>query len=384
MKTIRTIKCKVVASEHFDAAVVKYLAAACWVSEQVFESKELNSNRLSRELYGKVRKKFGIPSQLTCSLFRQVTATYKTQKALGKWSLATFKRPTLPLTHKRDFGRNRKGLTILGEPAILEHKAIPTTGWKDSKLKRVGKTWFLILAHEVEVPEPKSEGCIVGVDFGIKRLMVATNSANADTFFFKGGVLNHRRTCIRRARAAIQAVGSRSAHRLLRRMSGNEAAVTNDLLHCASKSLIGYAVSNGARRVVLEDLSNVRDSSLNKGKDLRSKIHRWPYANGQFKIAYKAQACGIATEFVNPANTSRGCAKCGHVSASNRKGLSFCCQKCDHQDDADRNASVNIRLRSIVAAQVGVTMRSLQPLKSSEPLDIVAGLSVTHGSLVSV
>jgi IS605 OrfB family transposase len=134
-------------------------------------------------------------------------------------------------------------------------------------------------------------------------------------------------------------------------MSGNEAAVTGHLLHVASKALVSYAVEVGAQRIVCEDLSNVRDAALKKGKDLRSKVHRWPYAKGQFFIAYKAAAAGIGFELVDPRNTSRGCPRCGYVSASNRKGLRFKCGQCGHQDDSDRNASKNIRLRSVLASQ---------------------------------
>jgi putative transposase len=384
LKATRTVKIKVEDASHLDAICVQYLAAACWVSRQVFESKELNSNRLSRAFYAVVREKFQIPSQLTCSLFRQVTASYKTMKSSGKWNLAVYSRPTMPLTYRRDILQNKKGVTILGSPVVLRHPAIPETGWKDSKIKRIGKQWFLCLAHEVEIPEPKTEGCIVGVDFGIKRLLVATNSANNRTFFFKGGMENHRRSCIRRERASIQSVGTRASRRLLRRMSGHEAAVTVSMLHRASKQLVGYAVANGARAIAVEDLSNIRDSSLSKGKDLRSKVHRWPYAQGQFFIAYKCAAAGISFEKVNPKNTSRGCPRCGEVSASNRKGLHFCCKKCGHKDDADRVGSENIRLRSVVASQCVSTTGSFEAPKSIGSVDINSGSCVPHGDLVLV
>jgi len=384
LKTIRTVKIKLADTSHMDAIVVRYLAAAGWVSRQVFASKELNSNRLHRAFYAVVREKFGLPSQLTCSLFRQVTASYKTLKAAGKWDLCVYKRPTMPLTYRRDLLRNRKGVTLLGKMVVLQHPRVPESGWKDSKVKRVGKVWYLCLAHEIEIQEPKTEGCIVGVDMGIQRMLTATNSANSKTFFFHGGVLNHRRSCIRRIRAAVQSVGTRSARRLLQRMSGHEAAVTGHLLHVASKALVSYAVEVGARRIVVEELSNIRDSSLSKGKDLRSKVHRWPYADMRFKIAYKAAAVGIELEAVSPRNTSRGCSACGHVSASNRKGLCFCCQKCGHKDDADRQASKNIRLRSVSIACNAAETGSLKAPKSNGSVDINSESCVPHGDLVLV
>lgn len=369
LKAIRTAKIKFSGDvEHYDALCIRYLDALNWLSPIVFKMKELNSGKLQKQFYGTVRDKFQIPSQLTCSLFRQVTATYKTAKSNNRWKLAVYRKPNVPVTYRRDFSRNKKGVTIFGKPVELIGPRVPKSGWKDSKIKRIGKQWYLILSHEIDIPEPKAKGCVVGVDFGVKRLMTATNSSNPKTFFFKGGRINHRRSCIRRTRAAVQSVGTKSSRRLLRRMSGNEAAVTDSLLHLAAKQLVSYAVSVGAQRIVVEDLSNIRDSSLKKGKDLRSKVHRWPYAQGQFFVQYKAAAQGIGFERVAPKNTSRGCPRCGHVSASNRKGLHFKCGRCGHQDDADRNAAENIRLRSVVASHCVDTTGSTKSPEIFDPL----------------
>ena len=369
MKAIRTVKIKFSGDErHYDVLCLRYLDALNWLSPIVFETKELNSGKLQKQFYGTVREKFQIPSQLTCALFRQVTATYKTAKSNKRWKLAVYRKPAIPVTYRRDFSRNRKGVTIFGKPVELIGPRIPDTGWKDSKIRRVRKQWYLILSHEIDIPEPKTKGCVVGVDFGVKRLMTSTNSNNPITFFFKGGRLNHRRSCIRRTRAAVQSVGTKSSRRLLGRMSGNEAAVTDALLHEASKKLVSYAVTVGAQRIVCEDLSNIRDSSLKKGKDLRSKVHRWPYAQGQFFVQYKAAAQGIEFELVDPRDTSRGCPRCGNVSASNRKGLHFKCGQCGHQDDADRNAAENVRLRSVVASHCVSTTGSTKSPEIYDPL----------------
>lgn len=365
MKAIRTIKLKVSGSTKADELLLIWLKAANWLSEIAFKTQELNSNRLAKAHYSNLRE-MGLPSQLACSLCKTVCATYKTAKSNKRWRLAKFSRNNVPVVWKRDFNRTKKGVTLWGELlAISDSRPLPEGAWKDSKIKRVGKQWFLCLAHEIEIPELKTSGCVVGVDMGIKRMLVATNSANAKSFFFHGGVLNHRRSCIRRTRAAVQSVGTKSSRRLLRRMSGHEAAVTGHLLHVASKALVGYAVEVGARKVVVENLENIRDSSLSKGKNLRSKVHRWPYADMRFKIAYKAAAVGIELEAVSPRNTSRGCSACGHVSASNRKGLHFCCQKCGHKDDADRQASKNIRARSVSIACNAMDTGSLKAPESS-------------------
>ena len=324
---------------------------ACnYVSTVVFKTKEINSIKLQQQHYTSVRKRFGLPSQLSCSTFKHVSSAFKTQKTQEKWQKTKFKSKAMPIIWKRDFSFSKsKGFCFWGKPIKINDKRLPPIEvWKDSKIKLVGNVWYLILAFSLEIPEPKTEGCIVGVDSGIKRIFTATNSANSKTFTFHGGELNSRRRHIRRVRSQIQAVGSRSSHRLLQRMSKHEASITALLMHTASKRLVVWAESVGARRIVMEKLANIREASCAKGKELRSGVHRWPYAQGQFFTQYKAHNKGIEFELVSPKNTSRGCPCCGHVDSRNRKGLNFRCLLCGFRGDADRVASVNIRNRSVV------------------------------------
>jgi putative transposase len=45
---------------------------------------------------------------------------------------------------------------------------------------------------------------------------------------------------------------------------------------------------------------------------------------------------------VDPRNTSRRCAACGHTDAENRHKTAFCCSSCGHGAHADINAAINI------------------------------------------
>ena len=364
MKVIRTTKIKISSSSKALEIIPNYLQALNWLSPIAFNSKELNSNHLAHVYYPTLREKFKLPSQLACSICKHITATYKTAKSNKKWKLAVFKNATLPLIWKRDFNKSGKGVTLWGEPIQMYHPYIPTNSWKDSKLKVVKNKMYLLLSYEKEVPDLKTQGCIVGVDSGIKRMLVASNSSNSKTFFFSGGSLNHLRKCIRLRRASVQAVGTRCARRLKGRLAHRERAITEHLLHVASKDLTSYAEKVGARVVVFEDLSNVREASLKKGQDLREKVCRWPYASLQFKAGYKLAEKGIETTIVNPAYTSQTCPRCGHIAKGNRIGLQFQCVACGHRGDADLTASENIRDRHILREQGFRRMGSVNPLGS--------------------
>ena len=69
---------------------------------------------------------------------------------------------------------------------------------------------------------------------------------------------------------------------------------------------------------------------------------------------------------VNPRNTSRQCAACGHIGAGNRESQAvFCCQSCGHQAHADTNAAINI-------LQLGLTRTG-----SATATPLAAGHAVT-------
>ena len=353
MKAIRAVKLKLVTNDsRFEMVSAAYLRAANWLSPIIFErGRPENPNKLSREFYGTVREKFNLPSQVTQSLFRQITATYHAAKSNGRWRLAVFKKPVLPLVWKRDYNLTIKyGLTIWGKPVEWRGPILPASAWRDSKLKKVKGVWYLILTVEIDIPEPKMTGSVVGVDSGIKNVFVAVGQSSNKTRYIKGGRLNHCRRCIRRTKSQVSSVGTPSAKRLLKRLSGREKAVTRQLLHVASKQLATWADSVNARVLVMEDLAGIRKGSK-KGKKFRASVHRWPYAQAQFYVGYKTAAKGIAFELVDPRYTSQACPRCGHTERGNRHSLSFLCMACGFADHADRVGATNVALRYVSLRQ---------------------------------
>ncbi|NJL70405.1 MAG: transposase [Candidatus Competibacteraceae bacterium] len=196
MKAIRTVKLKITSENpEFSEVAASYKDAANWLSLIVFKQRKPSTPaKLSRHFYGTVRQKFQLPSQVTCSLFRHVVATYRSMKSNGEWELAVYKKLNVPICWKRDFNLTSKGiLTVWGTPVTYQSRELPTGKWSDSKLKYFNHQWYLCLTIEVEVPEPKTTGTVVGVDSGIKNLLTATDRQSNKTLYISGSVLNHRR-----------------------------------------------------------------------------------------------------------------------------------------------------------------------------------------------
>lgn len=367
MKTTRTFKLKLISEDTKLLETSKnYLRAANWLSKIVFKAGVPSTPpSLSREFYGTVRDKFSLPSQLTCSLFRHVVSTYRIMKSNRHWNLAKYQKTNIPICWKRDFNISSKGLTIWGTPTNYKSQRLPEGKWSDSKLKLVNGNWYILLSIEVEIPELKTNGTTIGVDSGIKNILTATDRKSNETLYISGSVFNHRRLRIRQTRAKIASVGTQSSKRLLKRLSGKEKAVTRQLLHAASKRLVIFAESVGAKTIAMEDLTGIRKTKKNSKKQ-RAKNHRWPFAQCQFYIAYKANARGIGVDFVHPAYTSQSCPICGHTEEANRNGLLFRCVSCSFQDNADRIGSINIGLRLTLQRQAVEERAVYQPAYSND------------------
>ena len=76
---------------------------------------------------------------------------------------------------------------------------------------------------------------------------------------------------------------------------------------------------------------------------------------------YKAKREGVAVQYVDPRNTSRQCAACGHTDKAHRKPQSlFQYVSCGHVASADQNAAINI------AAKANVTSLSWRTMNCSK------------------
>jgi len=376
MKALRTYKLKIT-SKHikFDDISVNYRHAANWLSKIIHKrGKPSTPNKFSREFYSIVRHKFQLPSQVTCSLFRHVVSTYRSMKSNKKWELAIYKKVNVPLCWRRDFNISKtRGLTIWGEPVKYKARKLPEGRWSDSKLKLFHKQWYLCLTIEIDVPDLKQTGTIIGVDSGIKNLLTAVDKKSNKTKYISGNQLNHRRLCIRKTRAKVASVGTPSSKRLLKRLSGKEKSVTQELCHVASKQLVSFAQEVGAKTIVMEDLTGIRKSKKKMHRKQRARNHRWPFKQCQFFVEYKAAAKGMAVEYVSPAYTSQSCPVCGHCEEANRNGLKFRCKSCMYQDNADRTGAWNIALRSLFQRQAAEKRATCQ----------LAYSNVSHDSVTS-
>jgi putative transposase len=231
-----------------------------------------------------------------------------------------------------------------------------------------GRRWWVIIRC-VDVPAQRlpATGRQVGIDLGVSVLVATSDGAL---------ITNDRhaeRAAKRLARAqqdlATKQRGSKSRRRCVERVAAAHRRVRNrraDSLHQLSRRLVNdhdlivdekLFVSNLVRRPQPrpDGAGGYAPNGAAAKTGLNRCIHDAGWGNLLVMITSKAESAGRTVIAVDPRNTSRTCAHCGHVSAGNRRGAVFRCQACGHEAHADTNAAINIlragRAQQLSAAQ---------------------------------
>lgn len=365
------------------------------------QGKTSNVTRLHKGMYAELRARYHLPSQLACSVERQVAATYKglwtklkknVEHRRAKITKKRFKgldqpphysSPTVQYTYERDYtfqcdSRVSVG-TLNGRISVPyqgydKHLALIRQGATigDAKLwyDRQKKTFSLLVSLSIDVSEPASEPFkeVVGVDVGIRYLAV-TSTSTGKAGFHPGKRIRHKANHDARLRKRLQQKGTRGAKRRLRRIEQRERRLKQQANHCIAKQII---TQHPHALIGLQHVTDIRERT--KRKRRRRKKHgkgtepepvspkasranrvysQWSFAELHSLISYKAALAGSLVVKVAADYTSKACPMCGHTADENRprKGLLFVCQHCHYTLHADLIGARNVTMRTLALRQ---------------------------------
>ena len=407
MKTVISAKLKLKTTpEQFAqlrATQLAYRDALNFVSQYAFEhGKTSNRVALQEGTYGDMRARFHLPSQMACSVPRQVGATYKglwtkvKKNADDRQSGRTKKRykglnkapkyisPTLTYQYKKDYSFKKDthvsvltldGRVIVPYTGYHAHVALIQKGAEIGAAKlwydKPKKQFYLLVSLEMERadPDPSTHTGIVGVDVGVRYLAV-TATTRGDRSFHTGKRVVPQANHYARLRKRLQKKGTRSATRRLVTISGRERRLKQDANHVVSKRIV---TRHPHSLVGLEQLTDIRERTPRRKRDKHGKkvskkqrkanatYSKWSFAELQSMIAYKALMHGSMAIKVDAHYTSKACPMCGHTCDANRpnKGLLFICQKCQYALHADLVGARNITMRTLLIRQDWVSTGEL-------------------------
>lgn len=337
-----------------DKTMTAYSDACNYVSEYIFNTKNLKQFSLNQILYSTLREQFGLRSQMAQSVFKTVIARYKaileTQK---EWIKPSFDKPQYDLVWNRDYSltQNCFSVNTLNGRIKLPYfakgmsKYFDHTTYKFGTAKLVNKhgKYFLHIPVSYEVEESNiSDICnVVGIDRGI-NFVVATYDSKHKSGFVSGRAIKQKRAHYSKLRKELQKRQTPSARRRLKAIGQRENRWMQDVNHCISKALVE---SNPKHTLfVLEDLTGIRDVTERvKTKDRYVSVS-WSFYDLEQKLIYKAKQNQSTVIKVDPRYTSQCCPVCGHIEKSNRnkKIHLFTCKNCGYSSNDDRIGAMNL------------------------------------------
>ncbi|WP_214102934.1 RNA-guided endonuclease InsQ/TnpB family protein [Acrocarpospora catenulata] len=343
--------------------------AANHASRRAFQTRVTGKTALQRLVYGEL-KQMGLSAQPAIHAARKTAGAYATLKAnlkAGNYGPEGSKRRTKveskPIRFRKDAAqpfddrclswqidaRTVSIWTVRGRSARIAFQCSPDQlkmlaeyRKGESDLVFRGGTWYLYATCDIPDPEVKDPvNGFLGVDLGIAN--IATTS---DGTVHAGKHLNQIRHRNRRLRTRLQKKGTKSAKRLLRKLSGREQRFAADINHRISKTIVTEA-ERTSRGIALEDLGGIRER-VRLCKPQQVTLHSWSFQQfGRF-VAYKAARAGVPVVHVDPRHTSQECCECGHISKRNRPNqATFRCTSCGFAEHADVNAARNIASRGV-------------------------------------
>ena len=226
-------------------------------------------------------------------------------------------------------------------------------------------TFYLHVTIHKPSPEPVGDK-VLGIDRGIVNIAVTSNNR-----FFNGKSIKNVRSKYAYLRAKLQSKGTKSAKKLLRKISRKEQRFVSNVNHCISKEIVSMLFDV----FTIEDLSSIRVQSRTRGIDFTRKLNNWAFYELEQFIRYKAEAMGKSIVTIDPRYTSQKCSTCGHIYKGNRKGHSFKCVKCGFQIHADLNAARNI---AVLGKSVDGRLPVTQPYIACDEVEARKGIDTEH------
>lgn len=198
--------------------------------------------------------------------------------------------------------------------------------------RRNSGDFYIGIVVERAAPIMAKGGEFLGIDRGLKNVVVTS-----DNRFFDSRRMNSLRGRYAHTRATLQAKGTRSAKRRLRKYAGRERR----FIACENHAIAKMIVTSPYSYFVLEDLTGISHKWISNPNQTQ-RLNQWSFRQLADFISYKAEDLGKHVIMVPPEMTSITCSKCGFTDKENRISHILKCKRCGYEINIDLNAARNI------------------------------------------
>lgn len=361
-----TVKIKLLTDANQKDALLRTMAAfnaaANDAARAGFAGRVFSQPSIHRRIYYDIRQRYKLTAQLAVRAIGKAVECFKRDKR----KCPAFK-PRSAVVYDQRIMRF-KGLTCVSLASLDGRLTIPIViaGYQRSRLHEAIKTgqadlvyikgtFYLLLSIMMpDVPKSQASG-VLGVDVGVAEIAVDSEGNS-----YTGKNVEDCRVRTQRMRDILQAAGTRSAKRHLKRIAQKESNYRRTTNHQIARRIVDTAKARNLS-IAVEELTGIRSRTRFR-KTQRAKMTGWAFSQLRKFLEYKAALAGVAITIVDPRHTSRTCSRCGHCEKANRKSQAkFECRSCGHKANADENAALNIKTKGDIKTPI-VTNVDPQPV----------------------
>jgi len=219
-----------------------------------------NSVELHKRTYYDIKGESSLPSQLI------ISARAKAAEAIKSIYRNRHRKKAKPVARQYSairydarsysvwFARNEISIsTVDGRLKFSIHVpeyAAEYTIWEPCSADLVyqSNAFYICITVKKQIPDPEKAGSCIGIDLGLNKLAVTSNGS-----FFTGKRTKEVKNRYFRLRKQLQAKGTPSAKRHLKRLSGGEKRFQRNMNHIISKQIVNSCMSGDV--IALEDLT---------------------------------------------------------------------------------------------------------------------------------
>ena len=318
------------------------------ISRMIFDSKcSLGLTKVHALVYEPIREKYPtIPAQSVIKMYKDAIS-----------NLRSCKRKTCPIRLNPSMRLDKRLYskltpTSISLPSSKRNKRVVVKFQTYDKFNELASIYTMTdplifmknneiwLSVTFNVPsKPVVDETYLGVDLGIRRIFTTS-----DGLSYKGKELNSIKRRIRYNRRKLQAKGTNSAKKKLKKLSNKEKNVNKNYTHLICNKILDTDKSV----IVLEDLKGIKQktSKFENGQKRtkhNNRISQVPLFMIKEILTYKALLKGKRVETVSPSFTSQIDCMTGKRDGQ-RKGCRYYSSS-GVIYDADWNAAINIRNR---------------------------------------
>ena len=299
------------------------------IHSQVLQDVLFRVEKAYKAFFRRIREKNGTPAGGSGA-----HAGYPRFKNYGRYDSITYPQSGFGIAD------GKLKLSKIGHIKLKFHRningIIKTCGIK----KEIDKFYVCLSVEYTAIPKPVPDKQI-GIDVGIKSFAVLSDDRRVDNPKYL--IKSEKQLIKKQRRLSPKKKGSNNRKKAKISVARLHKKVSNqrkDFQHKVSREIVdnyGY--------IRVEDL---QIKNMVKNHNLAKSINDASWGQFLSFITYKAEEAGCYVEKVNPRNTSKTCSVCGYVykdmTLSIRK---WTCPICHTEHDRDKNASVNIRNKTI-------------------------------------